>query len=186
MSTERTILITKLAGFREGMDTALVFSEKNMPGSMGHIKLLEARMALGRACLYLGSPDPYKSNRELNMIVDDAADLSEVADFSEPGDLLTLKSMIRTCDLYLKEIVEIRMKPLHSLSPAYGYLLVRSLDRAVDRLEEAICFYSRDIREWKNVNSDAYEEMLREMNSEATVPEDAVRTDLIMQGRAKE
>lgn len=186
MSTERTILITKLAGFREGMHAALSFSENNMPGSMGYTKLLEARMALGRACLYLGSPDPYKSNRELNMIVDDAADLSEVMDGSNPGDLLTLKSMIRTCDLYLKEIVEIRMRPLHSLSPAYGYLLVRSLDRAVDSLESAICFYSRDIREWKNVNSDAYEEMIKEMNSQPTVPEDAVRTDMIIQGRSKE
>lgn len=186
MSTERTILVTKLAGFREGMDAALAFSEKNIPGGFGYMKLLEARMALGRACLYLGSPDPYKSNREFNIVVDDSADLSDVLDGSEPGDILSMKSMIRTCDLYLKEIVEIRMKPLYSSNPAYGYLLVRSLDRAVDHLEEAICFYSRDLREFKRLNSDAYEEMIKEINSESTVPEDAVRTDMIMQGRLKE
>jgi hypothetical protein len=186
MSTERTILITKLVGFREGITNALDFSEINIPGAMGYVKLLEARMAIGRACLHLGSPDPYKSNRDLNMVIEDGVDLGELAAISNPGDVLSLKSMIRTCDLYLREIVEIRMRPLHSISPAYGYLLVRSLDRAVDSLEEAICYYSRDLREWKKVNADAYEEILRENNSEATVPEDAVRTDEIMKNRSKE
>lgn len=178
-------LIEKLAGMRVGMNAAIEFGEVNCP-SMGNSFLKDARSSIGRACMYLGSKNPYPNSTEINFIIEDGVDMAEMMNGSQPGLVLSMKSMINACEMYLKEIAEIRIKPLHASNPMAGYLLVRSLDRAIDHLENAIASYLRELRHWKNYNPDEYKEILNSSTeSVATAPEDAVKTDSIMQKRAQ-
>lgn len=179
-----TELIDKLVDFRIGMDAALGFAKNNLPDSKGNERIAEARSSLGRACLYLGSPNPYKNADQMNPIIEDATELSDVIDGANPGYVFSVKSMINACELYLGEISAIRVRPLPSSNiPVYGFLLLRSLNRCIDHLEDAIGLYLRDLRGWKGQNTKEYNDELSRV-IETTAPEDAVRTDSMMKARS--
>lgn len=179
-------LIQELAGYRVGMDAAIRFANKNLPGSKGTDKFMEARSALGRVCFYLGSRDPYLNSAQTNSIIDDGADLSDFMDGSSPGYILSVKSMIKACEIYLGSVSKIRTSSVPKANITYTFLLHKSLDRCIDRLEDALGWYLRELRDWKNDNVEEYREVLKGTESiEVTVPKDAVKTDQLMQERSK-
>lgn len=178
--------IETLAELRVAMDRTIRFSEENIPGGAGCISLKQARQAIGRACFYLGSPNPYRNANQMNVWIERSSDLS-VEKVNGYGDhVLDTKSVIIEIDQYIQQIVDIRIKPLYALNPAYGHLLVRAFDRAIDHLEDAMAWYGSDIRAWMENNPKEYEEYIKEKHQQQVIPVDAITTDQIMQERAKQ
>ena len=176
-------MISSLVDFRTGMDNVLNFMESNSIDQMVVDRFTEARMALGRACLYLGSPNPYPNATEpLNQLIELSVDISDVTVQPEYNKTMAIKSVIVSCEMFLKEIVDIRIRPMYPRSPASGYLLTRSIDRCIDSLEECVCWLNHNLRVVRTNDLEDYEKRI-EIIEGNPIPEDARRTDAIMKNR---
>lgn len=183
MNNERTKMISSLVDFRTGMDNVLNFMESNSIDQMVVDRFTEARMSLGRACLYLGSPNPYPNATEpLNQFIELSVDLSDVTPQPEYEKTMAIKSVIVSCEMFLKEIVDIRIRPMYPRSPASGYLLTRSIDRCIDSLEECICWLNQMLRVIRTNDPEGYQQRM-EIIEGNPIPEDAIRTNEIMKNR---
>jgi hypothetical protein len=183
MNNERIKMIRSLADFRIGMDNVLNFMESNSIDQMVVDRFTEARMALGRACLYLGSPNPYPNATEpLNQKIELSVDIADITPQPEYNKTMAIKSIIVSCEMFLAEIVDIRIRPMYPKSPASGYLLTRSIDRCIDALEESICWLNHNLRVIRVNDPEDYNQRMEVIEGNP-IPEDVRRTDAIMKNR---
>ena len=118
---------------------------------MAELGILEARMSIGRALHYLTGHDPYpnQSNTE-NGVIERSVDLINDNDvtFNDDFDRVKhLKFLISGYKLGLEKVIELRMaRVAPGMTPQNQYLMTRSLDRAIDKIECSICYLGGELR----------------------------------------
>lgn len=181
-------LIKKLAEIRQRMDNEMkLFADG--AGSRTATSMMElSRAAIGRACLYLGSPNPYPNlYNPNNTIIEDGCDLSDNQKLNPiPGNYFVdtvakKKGALIVCTAILAEIVEIRIKPANAYGADMMYLFTKAIDRAVDHLENAIALIISDLRDLKENFPEDYNESLG--GNDSMAPEDAVRTNSMIEAK---
>jgi hypothetical protein len=118
---------------------------------MAELGILEARMSIGRAVHYLTGRDPYpnQSNTDNNVIErsTDLMDDNDVTFNPEFDRIKHLKFLISGYKLGLEKVVGMRMERMApGMSPKNQFLYTRSLDRAIDKIENSICFLGGELR----------------------------------------
>jgi len=118
---------------------------------MAELGILEARMSIGRALHYLTGKDPYpnQSNTNNNVIErsTDLIDDNEVSFNPEFDRIKHLKFLILGYKNGLDKVIGIRMERMApGMSPKNQFLFIRSLDRAIDKIENSICFLGGELR----------------------------------------
>jgi CDGSH-type Zn-finger protein len=103
------------------------------------------------------------------------------------SEVQNIKYVIKGLRLGLGKIVSLRMSRTQINDPQHQFLATRALDRAIDSLEEAICFLRRALVDISKNNPGMFPTEAPHVNKEqAAVEEETKSTDEIMESRAED
>jgi hypothetical protein len=180
---------------RVELDYGLVYMNKSFKAetenrSLAMARIKEARMAIERYGFYAGSDNPYPNaaipeNNIIEFPTDDV-DSDIVESNQEYSELQHLKFLVKGFIMGFEKIAGIRTSRLQIKDPSKMFLAMKSIDRAIDRTEEAIQYLILDLQRLSKENPGKYpvaEEVILD-KEERVAPEEAVTTDKIMEERA--
>ena len=189
----------KMVETRMELSYGLHYSRKTLKeGSrnvgLAEIAILEARMSIGRSLHYLNGKDPYpnQSNPNNNIIErsTDVLDSEEVSFNPEYDKVKHLKFLMAGYKLGLDKIIGMRMtRVAPGMTPKNQFLFTRSLDRAIDKIECAVCYLGGELRMIAELDPEGDSkypgsEPTEEIKAPGVVSNDAKSTDEIIKERA--